>query len=398
MSSFLVVTWDGAGNLVPTLGIARGLVEAGHDVRVLGHRSVDDRYGPQGWSFRPFSSAPEYDATNPGDLTQEMPFLVEHLFFSGAIAADTLEEIRRLPTDAVLVDALMPSAICAAEASGVPTAALFHTAYCLFRGGPLLEMISAALPLLASVRADLGLDAIGSIPELHDRCALRLVTSPREFEPPGDTAAEAVFVGPVLDAPQPAITDASPVIEDGAVPLVLVSFSTSDMGQVETLQRVVDALAAAETRVLVTTGPSVAPSALRAPANVTVLGHVPHAELLPKVSLVVTHAGMGTVMAALAHGVPMVCMPMGRDQFFNAQRVAELGAGRVVASDASASAISEAVAGVLGDATLRQGAKRLATEIAGYGGAADAVSELDRLSTFGVRLDSPSEARADLRA
>lgn len=383
MSRFLIVTWDGAGNLVPTLGIAQVLVESGHEVRVLGHRSIDERFGRHGWSFLPFSSAPHYDAVHPGDLAQEMQFLVEHVFFGGAVAADTLVEINRTPTDAVLVDALMPSALCAAEASRLPTAALFHTAYCLFRGGALLEMISAALPMLAAVRTDLGLDPIAGIPELHDRCHLGLVTSPREFEPPGDAAPGVRFVGPVLDAPQAVVTDPVPAVEDGAAPLVVVSFSTSDMGQTAVLQRVLDGLASIAARVLVTTGLSVDPRALRVPANATVVGHVPHAAVLPRASVVVTHAGMGTVMAALAHGVPLVCMPMGRDQFFNAQRVAELGAGRIVASDADGSLIADAVTEVLADATLREGAKRMATDIAAYGGAAGAVAELERLASEG---------------
>lgn len=385
MSRFLIVTWDGAGNLVPTLGIARGLADAGHEVRVLGHRSVDDRFGRHGWSFRSFGSAPEYDAVHPGDLSQEMGFLVEHVFFGGAVAADTLDEIRRTPTDVVLVDALLPSAICAAEASGVATAALFHTAYCLFRGGPLLEMVSTALPMLGTVRADLGLDAVSGIPELHDRCALRIVTSPLEFEPPGSDAAGVVFVGPVLDAPQPVVSDRATDVDDGRDPLVLLSFSTSDMGQAAVLQRVLDALAAADVRVLVTTGPSVDPGALRAPANATVLGHVPHATVMPAASLVVTHAGMGTVMAALAHGVPLVCMPMGRDQFFNAQRVVELGAGRMIASDAEGSVVAAAVTEVLADAVLRDGAKQMASDIAAYGGASSAVGRLEQLA-------SPSES------
>lgn len=381
MSRFLIVTWDGAGNLVPTLGIARRLVDAGHEVRLLGHRSIDERFGRHGWEFRPFSTAPEYDAVHPGDLTQEMGFLVENVFFSAAVSADTLSEINRTPTDAVLVDALMPSALCATEVSRAPTAALFHTAYCLFRGGPLLEMISAALPMLATVRADLGLDAIAGIPELHDRCRLRLVTSPREFEPSGDAAADVVFVGPVLDAPHPKATDPAPTLHDGPDPLVLVSFSTSDMDQTEVLQRVLDGLAALEARVLVTTGPSVDPGSLRVPANATVLGQVPHSAVLPAASVVVTHAGMGTVMAALAHGVPLVCMPMGRDQFFNAQRVAELGAGRFVPSDAAGAVIADAVATVLADTTLRDGAKLMATEIAAYGGASAAVDALERLAS-----------------
>lgn len=378
MGRLLIVTWDGAGNLVPTLGIARGLVEAGHEVRLLGHRSIDERFGHHGWQFRPFTTAPEFDAVHPGDPSNEMGFLVEHVFFGQAVATDTLAEINRIPTDAVLVDALMSSALCAAEASQVPTAALFHTAYCLFRGGPLLEMISGALPMLGAVRAGLGLDPITSIPELHDRCGLRLVTSPREFEPPDAVAPDAVFVGPVLDSPQPLAAGPAPTAA-GPAPLVLVSFSTSDMDQAAVLQRVLDGLGALDVRVLLTTGPAVDPRALRVPANATVLEQVAHAAVLPAASVVVTHAGMGTVMAALGHGVPLVCMPMGRDQFFNAQRVAELGAGRVVASDADGHAIADAVTEVLADPALRDGAQRMATAIAAYGGVATAVAELDRL-------------------
>ena len=63
----------------------------------------------------------------------------------------------------------------------------------------------------------------------------------------------------------------------------------------------------------------------------------------------VTHAGLSTVMTALAAGVPMVCMPMGRDQPLNAQRVGTLGLGIELSPEASADAIRDAVEGVLGD-------------------------------------------------
>ena len=51
MSRVLFVTWDGAGNLVPTLGLAQRLSRRAHDVRVLGDRSIDDRCGRDGWQF-----------------------------------------------------------------------------------------------------------------------------------------------------------------------------------------------------------------------------------------------------------------------------------------------------------------------------------------------------------
>ena len=48
MSRFLVVTWDGAGNLTPALGVAKALTTRGHDVRLLGHRAIHERCGDHG--------------------------------------------------------------------------------------------------------------------------------------------------------------------------------------------------------------------------------------------------------------------------------------------------------------------------------------------------------------
>lgn len=75
--------------------------------------------------------------------------------------------------------------------------------------------------------------------------------------------------------------------------------------------------------------------------------------MLPEVALVICHAGMWTVMTALRHGIPLVCVPAGRDQDNNAQRVAALGAGRVLAADAGTGELREAVADVLGNPSYR---------------------------------------------
>lgn len=84
-----------------------------------------------------------------------------------------------------------------------------------------------------------------------------------------------------------------------------------------------------------------------APANVLIHDLLPHGAVLPHAAAVVTHAGHSTVMAALADGVPMVCMPMGRDQHSNAARVAALGVGSTISSDASSTEIRDALHEVL---------------------------------------------------
>lgn len=380
MSRFLIVTWDGAGNLLPTLGIAQRLSDAGHDVRLLGHPSIDERCGNSGWTFRPFSTVAPYDSAHPGDLAEEMPFIVSNVFFGAATAHDTIAEFEREAAEVLLVDALLAAAMCAAEALPAASAVLYHTSYGLFRGGPLLEMISPAMPLLEPLRRELGLDPVGTLPELHDRADLSLVASPREFEPPGETGPRVHFVGPILDGPALAGTEIQPSPSEGPDPLVLVSFSTSDMAQTSIVQRVIDALAGLPVQVLVTAGPAVERTRLVAARNTNIVSYLPHSVVLPRASLVVTHAGLGTVMAALAHGVPLIALPMGRDQFFNAGRIAELGVGSCLPLDSAPELIAKTVASVLDDPALRRAADEMAATIAGYGGSAAAVAALEQLA------------------
>ena len=95
----------------------------------------------------------------------------------------------------------------------------------------------------------------------------------------------------------------------------------------------------------------------------------------------ITHAGFGTTMAALGRGVPLLCLPMGRDQFFNADQVQALGAGRTLMSDSSSDAIAQAAMDILRDDRFTAGAQRLAVAIGGCGGAAEAAVALETLAT-----------------
>jgi MGT family glycosyltransferase len=161
---------------------------------------------------------------------------------------------------------------------------------------------------------------------------------------------------------------------------VLVGFSTTYQAQEDVLRRIVEALASVPVDALVTTGPAVTLDA-PLPENVEVAPWVPHSEALPGCNLVITHGGLGTVLVALAHGVPMVCMPMGRDQHGNAARVTRLGAGIELAVDASPTEIAEAIRNALADSKLSRGARRIAADIGADIAADRAVRELEALAT-----------------
>ena len=64
------------------------------------------------------------------------------------------------------------------------------------------------------------------------------------------------------------------------------------------------------------------------PDHVHIAQYLPHAALLPRCDVVVTHGGFGTIMGSLSVGVPMVVVPAQADQPRNARRCVDLGVGR----------------------------------------------------------------------
>lgn len=95
--------------------------------------------------------------------------------------------------------------------------------------------------------------------------------------------------------------------------------------------------------------------------RVRVVDFVPLSELLDGVDAVVSVGGIGTVLAALSRGIPLVLLPVLWDQPFNAARAAATGAAVVISSPQDAGA---AVAEVLGDPRFRAAAAGVAAQIA----------------------------------
>jgi UDP:flavonoid glycosyltransferase YjiC (YdhE family) len=106
---------------------------------------------------------------------------------------------------------------------------------------------------------------------------------------------------------------------------------------------------------------------------------VPHRAVLPKVALVITHAGWQTVNAALSCGVPLVCIPDGRDQPDNAARVVSIGAGVRLNKKASSSKIRRVVEGALLDPNLKRRAELMATALSRKDGALTTAEALEVL-------------------
>lgn len=113
----------------------------------------------------------------------------------------------------------------------------------------------------------------------------------------------------------------------GDEPLVLIAPSTSQDPQHELLRAALAGLANAPVRVLATTNRKPLARPIAVPPNAVLVDWLSYGRTMPRSALVVCHGGHGTVVRALAHGVPVLCVPAAGDMAENATRVAHLGAG-----------------------------------------------------------------------
>lgn len=415
---FLLATWDGGGVLPPELAIARKLLSRGHHVHVLADPTVEDEARAAGCTFGAWTTAPHRTSRDrSADLLRDYAYgnkmkyfdVMMREFYAGPALRwirDIEAEVAARPVDVLLADSIIPSALIAAEKLGLPSASLSTTVYAIPTPGippfgmglmpargPLGRARDAALrwmtkrfydkvvPSFNAARATLGMPPIRSALEQLTRADRTLVlTSPAfDFTSP-HVPSNVHWVGAQLDDPSWAETWRSPWPESDRRPLVLVGLSSTFQDQVPLLQRCVDALATLPVRGLVTLGPTVGQHEVRAAENVSVVASAPHAEILRAASLLVTHCGHGTTLKGLAAGVPLVCLPMGRDQSDNAARVVHRGAGVCLKPTASADAIRRAVGTVLGNDAYRDAARKLGALVRTNAGCSDPVEVLESLA------------------
>ncbi len=143
---------------------------------------------------------------------------------------------------------------------------------------------------------------------------------------------------------------------------------------------VLSALADSGADVLVTTGRQNDPTALDpVPENAVVEQYVPQADVLPRCALVVTHGGSGSMLGALAHGLPMLVLPRAADQFENAAALVAAGAAEALLPDElTADAVRRKVAPLLHESGYRETTRGLAAEIAAMPSADEVAEQLAR--------------------
>jgi UDP:flavonoid glycosyltransferase YjiC (YdhE family) len=116
------------------------------------------------------------------------------------------------------------------------------------------------------------------------------------------------------------------------------------------------------------------------PRGVIISNYIPQHELLPWCDAVVAHGGSGTVLGALAHGVPLLVIPQGADQWSNAEQIVTAGAGRrLLRNELSVTAVREGVMALLSEPSYRRAAAIIKDEVRSMPSPMDAVVGLEAL-------------------
>jgi MGT family glycosyltransferase len=159
-----------------------------------------------------------------------------------------------------------------------------------------------------------------------------ITQTPKEFDfPISNWPPQFHYAGPFHDDEGRAQVD-FPWEKLTGAPLIYASLGTLVNGMVHVYRSILEAVGRfPETQVVLSVGRNIDPDDLRPiPSNAIIVSTAPQIELLKRASLCITHAGLNTVLEALAQGVPIVAIPIAFDQPGVAARVAYHGVGEFV--------------------------------------------------------------------
>jgi len=185
-----------------------------------------------------------------------------------------------------------------------------------------------------------------------------------------------VAAGPVGNEKLPGWVEHLP-----ARPTVYVTLGTFYNRSVPHFAAILAGLSGQSLNVIVTVGYDQDPEVLGPqPDNAHIERYIPASLLLPLCDAMITHGGSGSVLGALALGVPILVVPLGADHFHNARRCVAAGVGLELDSDdLKPESVGDGVAALLDDPAFGSAARRVQEEIRSMPGPADAVPLLEHL-------------------
>jgi UDP:flavonoid glycosyltransferase YjiC (YdhE family) len=358
----VVITARGGGDWPPVLALARGLVERRHRVSVLCDeqtRTAVQATGLDAIALPPELAQSEYFARHAQQIgtIDGTPRMVYPLRgWSEACLPFVRREFEwRVPD--VVVSSLfgLPLSNLISSTWSVPCC-FVNPAYYFGDNSARSWEEDFAEPSRTAFREDFA-------PLMGDASLVLHATDSALDFLPAQLPANHHYAGPLLwDLPR----ETPEFIEHPGHSWVLIGLSTIPQpGDLDMARMAIDALRDEPGRILVTLAETHEREHLGPlPDNVYVTDYVPHSQVLSKCRLVVSHAGHGTVIKSLYYGVPMVLIPLGRDQPGVAARAAAAGVAEDVGrEDQTPDRIAEAIRRTVHDSSYRNAAMRFARRL-----------------------------------
>jgi UDP:flavonoid glycosyltransferase YjiC (YdhE family) len=402
--AFFLGAFGDPGHAFPMLALGSRLAARGHVVTLETWSRWREYTEAAGMRF---VAAPEY----PVFPTRERPLKPYEAVVLAT--AHTRRAIVAARPDAVVHDILTLAPAMAAELEGLPVATLIPHVHpagvpgfppyafgarpprtaagrALWRRleRPVQRGLRRGREELNDTRAQLGLAPVN---RLHGGISTRLclVGTFPQLEYPRPPVESTHVVGPLLW--EPPADDVEP--PPGDQPLVLVAPSTAQDPEHRLLRAVLAGLASEPVRVLAASNRRPIGRPLPVPANARLVDWLSYARTMPSCSLVICHAGHGTMARALASGCPVVAVPAAGDMNENAARLDWAGAGvRLPWRLLSPLTLRLAVRRALGVPDLAARARELAGWAAAHDSAERAADLVEGLAGAerGARRDRPN--------
>lgn len=217
---------------------------------------------------------------------------------------------------------------------------------------------------------------------VYDRLATISQQPPRFEFPRPDLPPTMHFVGPLRDD-RSQIEVEFPFEQLNGKPLIYASMGTLQNRIPDVFRRVAEACATLEVQLVMTVGgKKIGLEDL--PGDPIVVEFAPQLELMKRASLVGTHAGLNTTLDALAHGLPMVAVPVTNEQPGIGARIEHVGAGRVVPfRKLTAERLRGAIEAVLREPAYRDAAEAMRADIKSAGGVRRAAEVVEQATATG---------------
>ncbi len=326
MATVLIHTSPARGHLFPVVGFALELHARGHKIHVRTLASEVDRMRELGFHAEPMDPRIEVD--------------------------DVASAVRSVGPDVVIADTNSWGAQAVAESSGLPwvvfqpyfsfrpargvppfgrglarsTGIIGRIRDSILRRVMMSKLDTLSLPAINEVRGRLGLTPLGSLVETLGRPPVILYFTAEELDYPRERWPDSFhFIGPGLWEPTAEAPKWLPAVDR---PIALVTCSTERQSDRSVVETALESLPN-EGYFVVATSAAYARDDIRGAdvPNTRLERFIPHGPVVERAEVVVCHEGVGITQRALAHGVPVVVIPFGRDQREVARRVELAGAG-----------------------------------------------------------------------